>query len=424
MSTDEPLKTNAETSDQSALDHSALKSAESVAEAPSAHDIERDSRDSFSDELISVSVKAVAVALSLVILILSLLVVIMPLSAMRAYNKLGMSERALNSGDRYISKMLDDYGADSTDGAGNYMALSKTRELSGSEFVEALDVCSSLAYELMEQSFSDGDEASTVYFARKLEKYTRIYASLYGVRAVNADKNTANLAAVPSAAMRPYVYSYAHTVMVRNFRARVYMNELDGMLYDSGRDGECVQRMTTLSNTFSGLTNKETRLDEFVDYVDQLGEYISVELKRLGVSGSLNEAAVRDNYSGVMKGNEFSLFLTQADGFTDIYNQLKNFGEYAQAAVNVVPSTSASELDNRLHQLYRLQILSSVSRKLWYMSMLTYFNADRYGVSAAKVREEYGTCERYMWVKYKGRDALLSEVYQIYLEQYLALCNA
>lgn len=380
--------------------------------------------DAAAVELAAFSVKVVAVVLSAVMLIMSLLVVAMPLSAMRVYNKLGMSERALNSGDRYISSTLKGRGADGTDESGNYKNAAQKTDLADDDFIEAIDVCSSLAYKLMNSSAEDGDADSAEYFARRLEKYTRLYSSLYGVRGINAKKDEYNIAKVPSAAMRPYVYSHAHTVRVRNFRARAYMNETDSMLYDSGRDGDCVIKTLTLSNTFAGLVNKETRLDDFIDYADMLGEYISIELEKLGISGSLNEAEVRDNYRGVMKGDEFSLFLSQADGFTDVYNQFKNFTEYAQIAVDSVPTDGADERDNRLHQLYRMQVLSSVSRKFWYMSMLLYYNADRYGLSAAKVRAEYGTCEQYMWVKYRGGTKLLSEVYQIYLEQYLAICNA
>ncbi|MCM1368493.1 MAG: hypothetical protein NC184_06780 [Roseburia sp.] len=387
------------------------------------HDAEDDGASGVS-ELAAFSVKVVAVVLSVVMMILSLLVVAMPLSAMRVYNKLGMSERALNSGDRYITSALGKRDATATDDIGNYTAAALDAELADDDFLEAIDVCSALSYKLMEQAADKGDTDSAAYFARRLEKYTRLYSSLYGVRGISNGKNAYNIATVPAAAMRPYVYSHAHTVRVRNYRARTYLGETDYMLYDSGRDGDCVIRTITLSNTFAGLVNKTSRLDDFVDYADMLGEYISVELDRLGVGDSLNEAEARDNFRGVMTGDEFSLFLDRADGFTDIYNQLKNFSEYAQTAIDTVPTDGANELDNRLHQLYRIQVLSSVSRKLWHMSMLLYYNADRYGLSAAKVREEYGTCEQYMWVTYRGGTKLMSEVYQIYLEQYLAICNA
>lgn len=389
-------------------------------------------RGEFAEELIKISVKAAAVALSLVMLITSILTVAMPLSAMRIFNKLGMSERALASGGSYISARLDAYDANKTDELGNYVALSRTPELTDAEFIEALDVCIKLSYDLTEGSHKSGDVKSAAYFAERLERYTRIYASLNGVRTVNAKKDETNVLSVPMHAMRPYVYDYAHTVAVLNYRARIYLGELDRMLYDSGRDGDCVQTLANRSQTYGSVVEKPISvIDGFVDYLAQLGEYLSIELDKLGVESGLNELVVGSKYNMdgdsaerdpgfVMTSDTFSLFMTPTDGFTGTYNYLKNFREFAQAAVDFVPTT----VDEHLHRLFWLRVMMTESRKLWDMSMLMYYNTEAYGgVGPASIRDEYvkNTCALYQFVEYEGRDRLISEIYDIYFGQYLAL---
>ena len=159
--------------------------------------------DGFVGEAVALSVKAVAVALSVFMLILSILTVVMPLSAMRVFNKLGMSERAINSGERYINNRTDKYDAGGIDERGNFKALSATPQLTNSDFIEALDVCISLSYKLTEKYAKTDDVDSTRYFAQILEKYTRMYMSLSGFRGVSEKKNAANIAAVPMLSMRP-----------------------------------------------------------------------------------------------------------------------------------------------------------------------------------------------------------------------------
>ncbi len=383
--------------------------------------------DGFVGEAVALSVKAVAVALSVFMLILSILTVVMPLSAMRVFNKLGMSERAINSGERYINNRTDKYDAGGIDERGNFKALSATPQLTNSDFIEALDVCISLSYKLTEKYAKTDDVDSTRYFAQILEKYTRMYMSLSGFRGVSEKKNAANIAAVPMLSMRPYVCDYDYDMMRLNFRARVYMGATDLALYDSGYDGDCVQTLENRSNSYAGIVNKpESVIDGFVDYVGQLGEYLSIEFERMGVDGIVSEAEAQ-KYRDKIDGAHFRLFIDPTQGFTRVYNNLKNFGEFAQAAVDYVPKT----LDDRLRQLHWLAVLSSVSSKMWYMAMLTYYNDGMYGVASAAVRDEYTarTCEMYHFVNIVEEDGKLfadniNDKYNSLLTEYINLIRA
>ena len=63
------------------------------------------------DELIAIGIKAVAVTVSVILLLTSLLAVALPLQAMRVFNLLGMTDRAVDFGERYISRELRAYDA-------------------------------------------------------------------------------------------------------------------------------------------------------------------------------------------------------------------------------------------------------------------------------------------------------------------------
>lgn len=383
--------------------------------------------DGFVGEAVSLSVKAVAVALSVFIIILSILTVVMPLSAMRVFNKLGMSERALNSGARYIGYRTDKFNAEETDERGNFIKLASTPQLTDAEFTEALDVCINLSYKLTEKYAAEGDADSARYFADKLETYTRMYMSLSGVRGVSEKKNAASIASVPMLSMRPYVCDFEYDMMRLNYRARVYLGTTEYALYDSGRDGDCVQTLDNRSNTYANIVNKpESVVDGFVDYVGQLGEYLSIEFERMGVDGIVSESAAQ-KYRDKIDGAYFRLFVDPTQGFTYVYNNLKNFGEFAQAAVDYVPKT----LDERLKQLHWLAVLSSTSSKLWYMAMLMYYNDGMYGVASAAVRDEYTarTCEMYHFVNIVEEDGKLfadniNDKYNSLLTEYINLIRA
>ena len=366
-------------------------------------------------EAIAISVKAVAVALSLVIIITSILAVALPLSAMRVFNNLGMTERAFDFGARYISRELDGYGAD-TDDKGNYKSLAQATVDDG--FVEALDVGIGLAYKLAEKYADKGDSASVAYYAEYLERYTRMYSCLKDFGRLTAEKDALRIAGVPTLAMRPYVYSYAHDMRVMNYRARAYLGETDSLLYNSRIIGDAVTTLDGMANTYTGqnpldVTDAARRadlLDDFTDYIAQLGTYLSVEFDKLGVSGSYTEGDMQNLFSKV-------------------YERLKNFGDYSRAAYEFPVAT----FDERLRQLYWLQELSSASTKLWYMSMLLYYNRDMYGAAKTAIVDEYnrygngdGTCARYrfVWQEDAPYGRLIAELYAQKFEQYLSMIKA
>ena len=388
-------------------------------------------------EAIAISVKAVAVALSLVIIITSILAVALPLSAMRVFNNLGMTERAFDFGARYISRELDGYGAD-TDDKGNYKSLAQATVDDG--FVEALDVGIGLAYKLAEKYADKGDSASVAYYAEYLERYTRMYSCLKDFGRLTAEKDALRIAGVPTLAMRPYVYSYAHDMRVMNYRARAYLGETDSLLYNSRIIGDTVTTLDGMANTYTGqnpldvadAARRADLLDDFTDYIAQLGTYLSVEFDKLGVSGSYTEGDMQNLFSNVMTGDEFALFVTRGNGFSTVYERLKNFGDYSRAAYEFPVAT----FDERLRQLYWLQELSSASTKLWYMSMLLYYNRDMYGAAKTAIVDEYnrygngdGTCARYRFVWQEDVDGkpygrLIAELYAQKFEQYLSMIKA
>lgn len=416
---------------------------------------------SFASELAAVTVKAVAVALSVVIMLLCILAVALPLQTMRVFNTLGMSERAVDFGERYVSRRLReiDGGTAETKGAytdskGNYPNVSRTPSLSDKDFIEALYVCVNLSDKLMNAGYAAGDTATGAYYAERLEKYTRLYLSLNNVSAVSAEKNKFNIASMPSAALHPAVYSYEHDMRVLNYRARAYLGTTSGMTYNN-RSNE-LGVMTTLTeraNTLNGAipADRNARiqlLDDFVDFVDQIGEYLDVQFLLAGVENDLSkkidiidgdnymtewpivsEMSVRKLYAGKLEGNEFSLLVVGLDsitdtsyGFTRVYDQLKIFGQYAQWAVEFTPLEGSRE--EMLHQLYWLRSLSSAAQRLWYAEMLMYYNSTMFGRSGDAIVDEYGNCQSYSQVIYGGQQNQLVDVYGRKLKEYVDLYKA
>lgn len=426
----------------------------------------RDGGVSFGGELVAVAVKAVAVALSVVLILTCILAVALPLSSMRIFNSLGMSERAVDFGERYISAELGDHfgtyeyvdgngssrtaraDASHTDGRGNFDILAKTSALTNDEFIEALYVCTKLSYDLMEEYYAAGDPSRGAYYAERVEKYTRMYLSLNNVASVNSAKSLRNISSMPTLAMRPAVYSYGHDIRVMNYRARTWLGSTASVMYNSNKNGDSVTELTERSATFYGIDIKGANtfalmanLDGYVDYAGALGEYLDVEFIRAGVENDLSkkgkiydkvnaewrevpvlsESFVKETYNGVLKGEEFSLFVTRTDGFTVFYNQIKRFNEFAQAAVDFAPSdNNNNKLDEQLHQLYWLQALSSVARRLWYMEYLLYFNAEQYGQSSIAIKKDYNALQSLTFVEYDVPTRQIWEVYNIKLKEYIA----
>lgn len=413
---------------------------------------------SFTGELVSVAVKAVAVALSVILLLTCILAVAMPLSTMRIFNKLGMSARAVDFGERYINRELNSYSgtynytdeddivrtgtakASHTDGVGNYDVLGRTPALTNDDFMEAIYVCTNLSYNMMEEYYKAGDKKSGEYYAERVEKYTRMYLSLSDVNVVNAKKSESNINSMPLIALRPYVYSYGHDIRVMNFRARAWLNKTE---YAMNAISSGVDRLTVLNATFWGLnipndkSAAEQVLDNYVDYISCLSEYLDVEFLRAGVENDLSksgkagerenvpvmsEAFVGSNYLNVLSGDGFSLFVTRTDGFTPYFEFLKaRLHDYFQAAVDYTPDDRINnKLDEQLHQLYWLQAMSDIARKLWYMGMLINYSREQYGSSMSTIKDEYSdnTFSNFQFVKYNGRQMSIWEVYDVKLAQY------
>lgn len=409
------------------------------------------SENMFFDNLITALFKTLFLALSLIAMLSCIIALSLPLQTMRLFNSWGMSARAVDFGDRYISRETKKYGADVADERGNMLALSSTEALTNDDFVEALYVCTTLSDRLMMDALKSGDTEMAEYYAERLEKYTRMHLSLNSLSAVSLKTDAKNIASVP-AAVRSVVYSYEHDMRVLNYKARSVLGQTNYIPYNtrSNRVGiitDLYERwdhfvLEAMPTTVEGIT---ARLDDFVDYVGQLGAYLDVEFVRLGVETDLstkkyaltngvnvsvlNETIINRLYGQrLLDGDEFALFimpLSEAtksnNGFTTLYYRLTSiFTRHAQLAVDTVPR----EENGRLHQLYWLNVLSSVSRKLWYMEMLLYFNTDKLGVNKDAVLEEYGALQRCMFVNYELLNGVptsqLSEVYAAKLTQYLA----
>lgn len=405
---------------------------------------------SFSDELIKVIVKTVFVALSLIAMLSCILAFALPLMSMRICNNLGLDERAVDFGERYISRELKEYKdgngrtADYTDERGNMPVLSATPKLTNDDFTEALYVCNRHSARLMNENLRSGNTALAEYYAERLEKYTRMYLSLNGISALSLKTDANNIASMPSPALRPVVYSYAHDMRVLNYRARAVLGKTSYMPYNTRSNTQDIMtQLTERSGKFFNSTSDTTEgrveaMDDFVDFVDQLGAYLDVEFIKIGVENDftkkytitengntntvtpLGEPFVRTQYRNkVLDGDEFLLFITpsrEPDGFTQLYNNLGNFTQYAQWAVDNVPAGE----DGLLHQLYWLRTLSSASQRLWYMEMLLYYNSEVIGQNRDAVINNYGTCISYTIVKYNDRPYQISEVYAKKLTQYIA----
>lgn len=413
----------------------------------------------FSDEIITIIFKSLFVALSVVAMLACILAIALPLQTMRIFNSMGNFERAIDFGERYVQRRLDEYSAGATDERGNYIKLSQTPALTDGEMTEALYVLTRLSNKLTDRYNADGNAARRDYYAKVLEKYTRMYLSLNDLGSVTTKTDYDNIMGMPSLAMRPAVYSYAHEMRTLNFRARAFLGKTELMTYDNRRinpDDRGVLTDTLGRIDYFVNTNPATdaatvqMLDDFVDYVDALGEYLDVEFMRIGVENNVNakhdvknlasgemlkdipvntELYVRNAYVNVLDGNEFSLFITDkyiADdttkGFTHLYNGLKAcFGKYAQWAVEITPASGSGEdkLSGNLRQLYWIYNLSKAAQRLKYMELLLYYSQDNLGPNRAAVVEEYGTWRDMVNVSYNSRVYQLSEIYAEFLKQYM-----
>ncbi len=377
-------------------------------------------------ETVGFSIKVAAVALSVIFLLIAILTVTLPFSAMKAYNSLGMYDRALESGERYINGRLSDLDAEGVDEKGNFIGVTAHAELSGGDFLEALDVCVTLSNKLMKESKSAGSYADAVYYAEKLERYTRMYACLAGVGYINSRKDSANIANVPSERpqiyIKPYVYSYSHTNMKLNFSARVVLGQTNYMMYNIGRSGDVMTSIDERLNTFTNTVEKSGLIDQYVDFIDQINAYLDYELDKLGLVGAqLDESTVRTKYSKLLDGSQFALYLTPLDGFTRLYNGLgATFTAYAQLAYDFVPSN----MDERLRQLYQLQVLTTFSEKMSGIATLLYYNADAYGASSSVIIKDYPAWDERRAVYDGQQNRVLIELYGILMERYISIIQS
>lgn len=380
-----------------------------------------DAKKSFASEVAVFSVKAIAVALSLVVLIISIITVAAPLSAMRVFNKLGMYERALNSGDRYIRTRLESEDADGVNAHGEYRSLTGSKNLTDDDMVEALDVCIGLSDKLMRE-YADGDKKSAAYFADGLDKYIRMYLSLNGEIEVSSQKNK-DMRQTLAPLYHPFAYDYKHTLMTLDYAARVYSGDpkkLEMMAYDSNgsvpNNYDDAMFMMSASdqshNLYSVVLDQTTAenlqityLDWFVDYADQLSTYLAIQEERLGLTKTITETEAQEKYTNVLGGDEFSLFVTPQGGFTKLYNELMGASgvsyegntsvrraglvfKYSQLAYDF---NTKGSVELELHRLYWLRILTSLSDRLWNMQMLLFRSRSAYGQNASAVSDEYGS---------------------------------
>ncbi|MCH5153873.1 MAG: hypothetical protein J1F71_01540 [Clostridiales bacterium] len=405
---------------------------------------------SFADDLLTALFKTLFVALSLIAMLSCIIALAVPLKTMRLFNSWGMSERAVDFGERYISRELNSHkSADGkhtaayTEKDGDMPVLGATAALTNDDFIEALYVCITLSDRMMTAALKSGDESRAKYYAERLERYSRTYLSLNSLSGVSLKTDTKNIYSVP-AAVRPVVYSYEHDLRVLNYKARAVLGRTDNLPYNN-RPGEVMTTVTERAETMFGakpLTDEArvALIDNFVDYVGQLGAYLDVEFIRLGVETDLSKAKYKlDNGASVtvlneivinklygnriLDGDEFTLFIMPLkdvtetnNGFTSLFHRLSVFTQYAQWAVDTVPV----EENGKLHQLYWLNVLSNVSKKLWYMEMLLHANMQVLGLNHDAIQKAYPTCERYIHVKSGTLTRQISEVYADKLKQYLA----
>ena len=177
--------------------------ARSPAPKPVVQPAEEPDGNSFADELLSAIFKTTFVALSLIAMLACILAFALPLTSMRLFNSMGFSERAVDFGEKYISRELKSYKsadgkstADYEDSYGNMPVLTATPALTNDDFLEALYVCNNLCEKMMTESLKSGDEVGAKYYAERLEKYTRMYLSLNGLSAVILDKDRNNIGGI------------------------------------------------------------------------------------------------------------------------------------------------------------------------------------------------------------------------------------
>lgn len=351
----------------------------------------------FASEVACFSIKVLAIALSLFALISSILIVAMPLSAMRVFNNLGMYESALNCGDTYITRRLENADADKPNSLGVYNKARAVRALSDADMLEALDVSIKLSDDLM-RDYVGKDQKSAAHFADRLDKYIRVYMSLYNENATSQKKSKALLDAMDPY-YHPFVYDYKHTLMTLDYAARVYSGDpekLDMMMRDTTGNEFMMSTLDQSHNLLAldvnAATDRQlqiTYIDWFVDYIDQLATYLAIRQKALGIKSTLNETVAQEKYTNVLNGKEFSLFVTPQSGFTTIFTQLKTiFPKYAQLAYDF---DERGDNESKLHRLYWLQVLTSASDRLWNMGVLLNYSRSAYGQNANKVYDEYGS---------------------------------
>ncbi|MCH5350943.1 MAG: hypothetical protein J1F39_03130 [Clostridiales bacterium] len=382
------------------------------------------SEDDGIGDMIGFGIKVAAVALSVVFLLISILSVALPFSAMKVYNQLGMYDRALESGERFINaRMREHRGWEISSEIENYGYLYSVGELVGDEeFIEALDVCITLSDKLMRAQLKDKSISGAKYYAEKLERLTHAFISLSAETFTK--RNSANIASVPYLQLRPYVYSYRHSIMKLNYSARAVLGTTDMLLYNVGRSDRPLTNIVERLNTFTGTVQKDsTLIDQYVDFIGELNAYLDYELGLLDLSGvSLDETTVRTKYNKILKGTEFSLFINE-NGFTDTYNRVgRTFTEYAQLAYDYDPTTQTDTMDARLHQLYWLQELGSFAEKMAGMQTLWNYNVYAYpGTVDEKIRDDYPSWEFRKTVYNGQQNQLISELYSILMDRYLSI---
>lgn len=373
-------------------------------------------------DMIGFGIKVAAVALSVVFLLISILSVALPFSAMKVYNQLGMYDRALESGERFINGKMNKHYGWQTDDYGYMLSVGKL--VNDDDFIEALDVCITLSDKLMRAQLKDKSISGAKYYAEKLERYT--YAFICLSSDTFTKRNSQNITNVPYLQLRPLVYNYRHTVMKLNYSARSVLGNTDKMLYYIGYQDRPITSVTERLNTlnpFNLSSITATYLDQYVDFIGELNAYLDYELGLLDLTGvSLDETTVRTKYSKILDGTQFSLFVNE-NGFTDLYNRLSSsFTPYAQFAYDYDPTTQTDTMDARLKQLYWLAELTSFAEKMSGVQTLWYYNVYAYpGTVDEKIRDDYPSWDVRRAVYDGQQNRVLIELYEVLMNRYLSI---
>lgn len=326
---------------------------------------------------------------TLVALIVAITALAAPLSAMRTYNKLGMTNRALESATRYIDDRLNKQNVEHSYNI--YTLGMADGSFTDNDFIEATRTAIYLSDKMMA---SASNKSKQLGYAAMLERFTREYLSIFGIQAVNDAKSQTDVQSV-TYTLQPYVSNYARTLRILNYRARVILGESDKLIYldTVNASGSVITDIVidtlTASNSIFGIEfptgNANRDLDaanRFIQFAAQLNEYVVYELNRLNINESMSDGDIHTAINSAISKGEitssskyFSLLINRDRGFSGIYNNIVGlraggsntdfddfrFVRYTDYIVESMPVGGVME---RLNQLYGIHISALLSRNM------------------------------------------------------------